>query len=228
MKFWSRRITCPKISTTNLRANADALEAGGAGGQGECGNGAKLQLAYCTIKSPIDGRVGSVLINKGNVVKANDVAMVTINKITPIYVTLSVPEQNLSEIKKYMAEGLLKVEAVIPGDEKHPDQGVLTFINNAVDITTGTIQLKATFENKDKRFGPDSSSMCPHAHNTANAVVMPSAACRRDSRAGMVCGQARFYGRVPSNGGSRTFADLAVVAQGLSRERKSSPTANSH
>ncbi len=97
-----------------LRSNADALAAAVQADKANVENG-RLQLAYCTIKSPIDGRVGSVLINKGNVIKANDLTMVTINKIAPIYVTFSIPEQNLADIKKYMAEGSLKVDAIIPG-----------------------------------------------------------------------------------------------------------------
>ena len=97
-----------------FRSAADALAAVVQADKANVENG-RLQLAYCTIKSPIDGRVGSVLINKGNVIKANDLTMVTINKIAPIYVTFSLPEQNLANIKKYMAEGSLQVDAVIPG-----------------------------------------------------------------------------------------------------------------
>src|SRR5512146_829617 len=106
-----------------LRANADELAAAVQADRANVEN-SKLQLAYCTIRSPIDGRVGSVLINKGNVVKANDLVMVTINKITPIYVTFAVPEQNLADIKKYSAERPLRVEALILGDEKRPAEGV--------------------------------------------------------------------------------------------------------
>ncbi len=204
-----------------LRANADALAAAVQADRANV-ESARLQLAYCTIKSPIDGRVGSVLINKGNVVKANDVAMVTINKITPIYVTIPVPEQNLSEIKKYMAHGALKVEAIIPGDEKHPAQGVLTFINNAVDTTTGTIQLKATFENKDKRLWPGQFVNVVLTLSTQrNAVVMPAAALQAGQQ-----GQYVFVIKPDSTVESRSiviarsFDDLAVVAQGLTPGEK--------
>ncbi len=199
-----------------LRANADALSAAVQADKANVEN-ARLQLAYCTIKSPIDGRVGSVLINKGNVVKANDVAMVTINKIAPIYVTLSVPEQNLSEIKKYMAEGALKVDAIIPGDEKRPAQGVLTFVNNAVDTATGTIQLKATFENKDKRLWPGQFVNTVVTLTTQrNAVVMPSAALQAGQQ-----GQYVFVVKQDFTVESRpviiarSSGDVAVVAQGV-------------
>ncbi len=199
-----------------FRANADALSAAVQADKANVEN-ARLQLAYCTIKSPIDGRVGSVLINKGNVVKANDVAMVTINKVAPIYVTFSIPEQNLSEIKKYGAEGSLKVEALIPGDEKRPAQGALTFINNAVDTATGTIQLKGTFENRDKRLWPGQFvNVVVTLTTQRNAVVMPSAALQAGQQ-----GQYVFVVKPDFTVESRpvvvarSFGDLSVVTQGV-------------
>ncbi len=115
---------------------------------------AKIQLGYCSIRAPLSGRTGSLLVQQGNIIKASDVPIVVINQITPIYVTFSLPEQNLPEIKKHMAAGDVKVEAVIPGDEKSPEPGILTFIDNAVDTATGTIKLKGTFENQAKRLWP--------------------------------------------------------------------------
>jgi multidrug efflux system membrane fusion protein len=85
-----------------IRANADALAAAVDADKANVEN-ARLQLEYCTIKSPINGRAGSVLVDAGNVIKANDITMTTINQIVPTYVTFTVPEQNLSDIKKYTA-----------------------------------------------------------------------------------------------------------------------------
>jgi multidrug efflux system membrane fusion protein len=116
---------------------------------------ARIQLGYCTIRSPLDGRTGSILVQQGNLVKASDTqALVSINQIQPIYVTFSVPEQDLPEIKKYMAGGKLKVEAFFAKEEKGPEHGWLTFVDNAVDPTTGTIRLKGTFENRGKLLWP--------------------------------------------------------------------------
>lgn len=115
---------------------------------------ARIQLSYCFIRSPMDGRTGSLLVQQGNVVKANDVSLVVIDQIKPIYVTFSVPERTLPEIQKYMAVQELKVEATIPGDEKNPEHGVLTFVDNSVDTTTGTIRLKGTFGNGETRLWP--------------------------------------------------------------------------
>lgn len=136
-----------------IRANADALAAVVDADRAAVEN-SRLQLSYCTIKSPINGRAGSVLVNAGNLIKANDLPLTTINQIVPIYVAFSVPEQNLADIKKYTARGELQVEAIIPGDEKQPVRGELTFIDNTVDRTTGTIKLKGTFKNLDNRLWP--------------------------------------------------------------------------
>jgi multidrug efflux system membrane fusion protein len=204
-----------------LRANADAMAAVVDADKATVEN-SRLQLAYCTIKAPIDGRVGSVLINRGNVIKANDLTMVTINKITPIYVTFSIPEQNLADIKKYMAEGSLKVDAVIPGDEKRPAHGNLTFINNTVDTATGTIQLKGTFENKDKRLWPGQFINVVLTLTTQyNAVVMPTSALQAGQQ-----GQYVFVVKPDLTVESRpvtvarSFGDLAVVAQGVTPGEK--------
>jgi multidrug efflux system membrane fusion protein len=116
---------------------------------------AKILLSYCYIRSPLDGRTGNLLVTKGNIIKANDITLITINQISPIYVAFSVPEQNLAEIKKYKGAGKpLKVEALLPNDTRGAEQGLLTFIDNTVDKTTGTILLKGTFSNKKKRLWP--------------------------------------------------------------------------
>lgn len=111
---------------------------------------ARLQLAYTRITAPMAGRTGNLLTHEGNVVKANDVGnpMVTINRTRPIYVAFSVPEQYLEDIKRYRMAGALRVDAIAPG-QAEGSRGDLSFVNNAVDPTTGTIQLKATFPNAD-------------------------------------------------------------------------------
>jgi len=137
-----------------IRTNAATLEAVVNAGKALVEN-ARLQLQYCSIHSPLTGRTGNLMANQGNLIKANaDTPMVTINQIQPVYVTFSVPEHYLGEIKKYMSSGRLKVEVVIGKDEKYPEQGALTFVDNTVDTATGTIKLKATFVNKDRRLWP--------------------------------------------------------------------------
>ncbi len=114
---------------------------------------AKLNLSYCFIKSPIDGRAGSLLVQAGNLVKANDTtALVNINQVMPIYVSFSVPEQLLGEIRSYNKEHPLAVTTII--SPEHSVTGELTFIDNSVDNTTGTIKLKASFPNADRSLWP--------------------------------------------------------------------------
>jgi multidrug efflux system membrane fusion protein len=136
---------------------------------------AKLQLSYCSIHSPMDGRTGSLLVQEGNIVKENDVSLVVINQITPIYVSFSAPEQYLGEIKKYMRAGTLKVEAIVPNNEGSTYQGFISFVDNAVDTATGTIKLKGTFTNKERRLWPGQFTNVVLTLTTEpNAIVVPS------------------------------------------------------
>lgn len=116
----------------------------------------RVQLGYTEIRAPLGGRTGNLLLHQGNVVKANDVGnpLVVINRIHPIYVAFSVPEARLAEIKRYRAVGDLPVEAQVAGAPGGAVRGKLTFVNNTVDPTTGTIQLKATFENTENALWP--------------------------------------------------------------------------
>ncbi|MGA2467909.1 MAG: efflux RND transporter periplasmic adaptor subunit [Thermodesulfobacteriota bacterium] len=163
-----------------VRTDADALEATVLADRAAVNN-AEIQLGYCSIHSPIDGRTGSINIKKGNIIAAvgqpNAIDLVTINQIIPIYVIFYVPEQNLPEIKKYMARGSLKVEALPPNDTSGGEQGILTFIDNTVDKTTGTILLKGTFANREKKLWPGQFVNVVLTLTTEpNAIVVPSQA----------------------------------------------------
>ena len=143
-----------KEAYAQIRTNADTAEAVALASKAALDN-ARLQLEYCTIRSPIDGFVGKVMLQMGNMVKANDSnPLVVINQVRPIYVNFAVPEQKLSAIRGYMAKGPLSVEALPPDSAKAPAQGTLSFVDNAVDATTGTIKLKAVFPNKDNGLWP--------------------------------------------------------------------------
>lgn len=116
---------------------------------------AKLNLGYTEIRSPIDGKTGRLLVVPGNLVKANDTgALVVIDQLQPIAVDFSLPEQDLPALQHRMAKGKLKVSITISGDNRSPLEGNVDFINNAVDATTGTIALKAAFDNADLRLVP--------------------------------------------------------------------------
>ena len=144
---------------------------------------ARVQLSYCYIKSPIGGRTGSLLIKEGNVVKANDAALVTINQIVPINVVFSIPEQSLADIRKYQEAGTLRVEATIRGQENKPLIGTLAFISNAVDNSTGTIQLKGMFPNGDRRLWPGQFvTVSLTLYVKKGAVVVPTPAVQTGQR----------------------------------------------
>jgi membrane fusion protein, multidrug efflux system len=140
---------------------------------------AKVQLGYTTIRSPIDGRVGSLMLNQGNVVRAggtSDSTLIVINQVQPIYVSFTVPQQQLPSVKRYMAEAKLVVEAT-PAGEPRPLRGVVTFVDNAVDAATGTIRLKGTFANEEKRLWPGQFVNVALTLSTEpNAIVVPSQA----------------------------------------------------
>ena len=173
-----------------LRADADALEATVLADRAAIENAeaavradraaienAKIQLGYCFIRSPMDGRTGSLLIQQGNLIKAEDIHLVVIHQVIPIYVAFSIPEQYLSEIKKYVASGELQVEALAPMSEERPGKGVITFIDNAVDSNTGTIRLKGTFANHEKKLWPGQFINVVLTLTTEpNAIVIPSQA----------------------------------------------------
>lgn len=159
------------------RATAESAQATVAADQAAVDQ-AKLNLEYTQIRSPIDGLTGNLLINVGNIVKAQDTpALLVINQVEPIYVSFSIPEQNLPEVKRRMAAGPLSVETTIPGDRGPPEGGQVTFINNAVDTSTGTIQLKATFPNEDGRLTPGQFVEVAMTLTTlSEALVVPSQA----------------------------------------------------
>ncbi len=138
----------------------------------------RLQVGFCTINSPINGVVGDLLVHVGNIVKANDTELVVINQIQPIEVSFSIPETDLSLIRKVMQEGAVPVYASFPGDnDSDTTTGSLTFIDNAVDTQGGTIRLKATFSNEDKRLWPGVYvNVVLSAGVQKNAVAVPNQA----------------------------------------------------
>jgi multidrug efflux system membrane fusion protein len=140
---------------------------------------ARLEVRYCTIRSPINGVTGGLRVHQGNIIKANDndKPLVMINQTSPIYVTFAVPERNLPEVRKHMAERRLEVLASLPGAEGRTVRGELSFVENAVDQSTGTIQLKATFVNDSKELWPGQFvNVVLNLSSQSNTIVVPSQA----------------------------------------------------
>lgn len=139
---------------------------------------AQLKLGYAEIRSPIDGRTGSYQVNAGNLVKANDTTpLVVINQTKPVYVVCSIPERYLAEIQDRMASGGLTIESNIPDTDLPPVTGKVVFVDNQVDMTTGTIRLKAEIPNENERLLPGQFLRVTLAlRELDNVVAVPDAA----------------------------------------------------
>lgn len=178
---------------------------------------AKVLLSYYTIVSPIDGRIGMVMAKAGNSVKANDVPFLTVNQVKPIYALFSVSERELPGIRAAMAAGPVTVRAIPAGDKGAPVEGKLAFFENNVDVTTGTIALRAVFENQDERLWPGQFvNISLTLSVEADALTVPQAAVQ--------IGQSEPFVFVvkPDNTAearkvkvSRTVDGKSVIAQGL-------------
>lgn len=180
---------------------------------------ARLELSYCSVAAPISGRTGDLLVDEGNLVKANDDhPLVVIHQISPIEVSFSVPQQYLPEIRTRQAEGPLKATALVKDqDHVRPVEGRLSFVNNTVDTRTGTVLLKASFPNQDRALWPGQfADVVLTLAEQSGAIVAPSEAIQS--------GQQGPYVFVVGLDGtaearpleiSRIVGEEAVIAQGL-------------
>lgn len=197
------------------RATIDSTKAAIESSQAAVEN-AVVQLSYCEIFSPIDGRTGNLTVKQGNVVSANTVELMTINQIEPIYVTFSVPESQLPAIKRYMALGTLPVRARPQDDDTGPEEnGGLTFIDNSVDVTTGTIKLKGTFPNTSHKLWPGQFVRVTLRLTTEqNAIVVPNEAVQTGQNGSFiyVVKQDRTVESRPVTTGARVDQDMVVEA----------------
>ena len=163
-------------------SNAQALEAAVRADQAAVED-ARIKLGYCSITSPIDGRTGSLLVHPGNLVKTNDTSLVVINQVSPIYVDFSVPEQDLAQVKQHEQRGKLRVLAYLSDNKANASKGNLSFINNSVDSSTGTIELKGTFENGDRKLWPGQFvNVVLDLTVQRNATVVPSQAVQNSEQ----------------------------------------------
>lgn len=181
---------------------------------------ARLQLSYCRIYAPLTGRTGSLLVHQGNLVKANDTQpLVVIHQIQPIYVSFAVPQANLPDISRYRSDsagGRLAVETA-PGERgEAAQQGTLTFVDNQIDPTTGTILLKATFPNAGRSLWPGQFTKVRLVLSREEAVVVPSQAVQTGQQGQyvyVVKGDQTVESRPVQV--ARTVGGDAVVASGL-------------
>jgi len=212
----NQTILADKAAIESARAQIGADKAAIANAEAMVEN-AKVQMEYTAIRSPIDGRTGNLAVKQGNIVTPNTMELMTIAEVHPIYVTFSVPEAQLGEIKKYMAQRKLAVQAQSQDAGANGETGVLTFIDNSVDASTGTIKLKGTFENRDNTLWPGEFVRVSLRLTTRpNAVVVPNQAVQtgQDGQFVYVVKQDRTVEMRPVVTSTRVDQDL-VVDSGL-------------
>ena len=143
----------------------------------------RLDLEYCAVRSPIDGRAGHRLVDVGNVVEANKGSLLVIQRLDPIYADFTATENDLTAVQKNMARGTLRVEVRLPDEPDGPRDGGLTFLDNAVQDGTGTVKLRATIPNGDHRFWPGRFLKVRLVLSTVrDAVLVPAAAPQSSAR----------------------------------------------
>ena len=159
------------------RTQAAALEAV-VGANTAAVENARVQLQYATIRAPIAGRTGALMVNAGNLVRANDqTPLVVINQVTPIYASFAIPEALLPNLRRYMSQRELQVLATPPNEDGPPAEGSITFVDNQVDQTTGTIRIKATFPNSNRRLWPGQFvNITIRMASEPRAIVVPTVA----------------------------------------------------
>ncbi len=198
--------------TATVRAR-NAMRASGAGA-----SIARQNLTYNTITSPIDGRIGASLFDEGSFVKDKDDILAVVNTSSPLDVTFALPERYLSDIRKEMQKGPLSVQAAAPGMEDHPEAGVLTFLDNQVETGTGTVRLKARFENPEGRLWPGQFVNVGLVLKTVpNCVLAPARAVQTgpDGRFVFVIKEGKAEMR-PVTTGFRV-RDMLVIEKGLEK-----------
>jgi membrane fusion protein, multidrug efflux system len=209
-----------KDAYAQIRTNAATAEATARASRAALEN-ARLNLEYCTIRSPLDGYVGRVLLQAGNMVRANDVnPLLVINQVRPIYVNFAVPEQNLPEVRQYMGKGPLAVEVTPPESQQTRPSGRLIFIDNAVDPSTGTIRLRAQFDNADAALWPGQFvNVSLRLFEQADALVIPSTAVQTGPEGQYVyVVSPEMVADMRRIAVQRTDGERAIVAKGLAKD----------
>jgi membrane fusion protein, multidrug efflux system len=180
-------------------------------------NNLNIQIGYTTVEAPIDGRTGNISQKAGNIITANTTDLATIYQVEPIYVTFAVPEARLAEVKRYSAAGKLAVTARAQDGSGSVENGQLSFIDNTVDTSTGTIKLKGTFPNKERKLWPGQFVNVGLRLTTRNnAVVVPNEAVQtgQDGNYVYVVGEDRTVSVRPVKTGPRIDQDM-VIEEGL-------------
>lgn len=205
-----------KEAYAQIRTNAATAEATSRASQAALEN-AKLNLDYTVIRSPVDGYVGRALLQAGNMVKANDtISLVVINQVKPVYVGFAIPETQLQVVRDLMRKGQLGVEVTAPGTDKAIATGRIAFVDNAVDQTTGTIKVRAIFDNADTQLWPGQFvNVRVKLYDQENAIVVQSRALQTGPNGQYVyVVKPDMTAEVRKVVVTRSEGDLSVLAEG--------------
>ncbi|HEY8069764.1 MAG TPA: efflux RND transporter periplasmic adaptor subunit [Burkholderiales bacterium] len=204
-----------KDAYAQFRTNAATAEATFKATQAMLEN-ARLNLDYTIIRSPVDGYVGRALLQAGNMVKANDtISLVVINQVKPVYVSFAIPEQQLPKVRDLMRKGPLTVNVAQPNSDKPLAAGRIAFLDNAVDQTTGTIKVRAIFDNVDAALWPGQFVSVLVKLYDQDAIVIPSRALQTGPTGQFVyVVKADMTVEMRKVAVARNEGDMAVLAEG--------------
>jgi multidrug efflux system membrane fusion protein len=205
----------PVVNLDNAKTQADVFRAAIKADTGLLEN-LKVQLGYCTVTAPIDGRISAAAVKVGNFVRqADTAAMATINQMAPVYVSFTVPQKVLPEIRQALAAETAAIEAIIPGDSKHAS-GQVTMIENSVDQATGMVTIRATMPNKDELLWPGTLVTTELTLRVEpQAVVVPSTAIQVSQTGNFVFVIDNDVAKKQDVKVERTVGNQTVVASGL-------------
>ena len=204
----------PMVNLDNAKTQADVFRAAIKSDTGLLEN-LKVQLSYCTITAPIDGRISAAAVKVGNFVRQADTApMATINQMAPVYVTFTVPQKVLPDIRQALAAETATIEAVVPGDDKRAS-GQVTMIENTVDPATGMATIRATMPNEDELLWPGTLVTTELTLRIEEAVVVPSNAVQVSQTGNFVFVIKDGVAKVQPVKVERTVGDTSVIGSGL-------------
>jgi multidrug efflux system membrane fusion protein len=204
----------PVINLDNAKTQADVYRAAIKSDQGLLDN-LKVQLSYCTIAAPIDGRISAAAVKVGNFVRqADTAAMATINQMAPVYVSFTVPQKVLPEIRQALAAETATIEAVVPGEQKRAN-GQVTMIENTVDPATGMATIRATMPNEHEVLWPGTLVTTELTLRIEQAVVVPSNAVQVSQTGSFVFVISDSVVKVQPVTVDRTVGSLSVIGSGL-------------
>jgi membrane fusion protein, multidrug efflux system len=205
----------PVTNLDNAKTQADTFRAAIQADQAVLDN-LKVQLSYCTITAAISGRISAASVKVGNFVRSADLTPIaTLNQISPIYVSFTVPQRYLPDIRTAVSVESASIVASVPGSDKTAP-GAVSMIENAVDATTGMAMVRATMPNEDELLWPGTLVNIRLTLRSERAVVVPSAAVQVSQQGNFVYVVKDGVAKVQSVTVSRVVGTETVIEQGLS------------